>query len=59
MPVQSVGIVYRPLTDVRPNHMFATLAWRRDDPSPTLQRVLAVSLRALPIPDLSGLQISS
>lgn len=53
-PVQSVGIVYRPLVDINPSHMFATLTWRRDDPSPALRAVLEASKRSLPTPDLSA-----
>jgi DNA-binding transcriptional LysR family regulator len=53
-PAQSVGIVYRELVDIHPSHMFATLTWRKDDPSPALAAVLKVSERALPTPDLSG-----
>jgi len=53
-PVQTVGIAYRLLQDIRPSHMFATLTWRRDDASPALARVLEVSERALPTPDLSA-----
>ncbi len=51
-------IVYRPLTGIHPSHMFATLAWRRDDPSPALQRVLRVSEIALPTPNLSDFQMN-
>lgn len=54
-PVQTVGIVYRALEDANPSHMFATLTWRRDDPSPTLEAVLAVAEYALPTPDLSAM----
>lgn len=53
-PVQSMGIVYRPLEDIHPSHMFATLAWRRDDPSPALRTVLEASEASLPSPDLSA-----
>lgn len=53
-PVQTVGIVYRPLEDVQPRHMFAALAWRRSDPSSALERVLDASRTALPTPDLSA-----
>jgi len=49
-PVQSVGIVYRPLAGDEPDQMLAALAWRRDDDSPTLRRVLDVSTTALPTP---------
>lgn len=52
-PVQSVGIAYRPLVDIHPSHMFATLTWRRGDASPALRRVLDVSERVLPTPNLS------
>jgi DNA-binding transcriptional LysR family regulator len=57
-PVQTVGIEYRPLEGARPTHMFAALAWRRDDPSPALERVLKSSEKALPTPDLSGFGIN-
>jgi DNA-binding transcriptional LysR family regulator len=57
-PVQTVGIAYRPLADIRPSHMFATLVWRKADPSPALQRVLDVSHSALPTPDLSRFEIT-
>lgn len=53
-PVQTEGVVYRPLIDIHPSHMFATLAWRRDDPSPALRTVLATSEVTLPTPDLSA-----
>ena len=56
-PAQSVGIVYRELDDIHPSHMFATLTWRKDDPSPALAAVLQVSEVALPTPDLSGFPI--
>jgi len=49
-PVQSVGIVYRPLAGEESDQMLAALAWRRDDDSPTLRRVLQVSTTALPTP---------
>jgi DNA-binding transcriptional LysR family regulator len=58
-PAQTVGIAYRPLTDITPSHMFATLVWRRDDPSPALRHVLDVSRVALPIPDLSGFDVQA
>jgi DNA-binding transcriptional LysR family regulator len=51
-PVQSVGIVYRPITDTQPTHLYAALAWRTDNDSPALRRVLAVGEMALPTPDL-------
>ena len=54
-PVQSVGLVYRPLEGISPSHMFATLVWRKDDPSPALAKVLESGEAALPTPDLSGL----
>ena len=56
-PAQSVGIVYRELVDIHPSHMFATLTWRKDDPSPALSAVLEVSRSALPTPDLSGFDL--
>jgi len=54
-PVQSVGLVYRPIEGISPSHMFATLVWRKDDPSPALAKVLESGEAALPTPDLSGL----
>jgi DNA-binding transcriptional LysR family regulator len=57
-PSQTVGIVYRELSDVHPSHMFATLTWRRDDRSPALAAVLQVSEQALPTPDLSAFTIN-
>ena len=56
-PVQTVGIVYRRLEGISRNHMVAVLAWRTDNPSPALARVLEVSRAALPTPDLSVLGI--
>jgi DNA-binding transcriptional LysR family regulator len=53
-PAQQAGVIYRTLKDIHPSHMFATLAWRRDDASPALHRVLEVSQLALPTPDLSA-----
>jgi len=53
-PAQTMGVVYRSIADIRPSHMFATLAWRRDNPSPSLMRVLEVSRQVLPTPDLSA-----
>jgi DNA-binding transcriptional LysR family regulator len=53
-PVQTVGIAYRSLANIQPSHMFATLAWRRDNPSPALRTVLATSELTLPTPDLSA-----
>lgn len=52
-PVQSVGIVYKPIEDTEPTHMFAALAWRTDNTAPALARVLEDSNTALPTPDLS------
>jgi DNA-binding transcriptional LysR family regulator len=49
--VQSVGIVYRPLAGPGPDHLFLSLGWRTDNPSPALHRVLAVGEVALPTPD--------
>jgi DNA-binding transcriptional LysR family regulator len=51
--VAGAGIVYLPLADITPSHMFATLAWRSNDQSPALRRVLDVAEEALPTPDLS------
>jgi DNA-binding transcriptional LysR family regulator len=53
--VQSTGIVYRPVAGPGPDHLFLALGWRTDNPSPALQRVLAVGEVALPIPDLDDL----
>lgn len=51
-PVLTSGIVYVPFERIEPSHMFATLAWRANDPSQTLHRVLEVAERVLPTPDL-------
>lgn len=51
---RSDGLVYRPLRDSHPSHMFATLTWRRDSKSESLKKVLQVSEKALPTPDLSA-----
>ena len=56
-PVQTVGIAYRRLEGVHRRHMLSALAWRTDNPSPALARVLQVSLAALPTPDLSSFDI--
>jgi len=53
-PVQTIGIAYRSIENIRPSHMFATLVWRKSDPSPALAKVLTASLDALPTPDLSA-----
>lgn len=53
-PAQNAGVVYLPIDDIDPSHMFATLAWRANDPSLALQRVLEVASAVLPTPDLSG-----
>ena len=58
-PVQTVGIVYRRLEGIPRRHMLAALAWRTDDPSPALARVLDVSRTALPTPDLSQFDINA
>jgi len=47
--VQQSGLVYRPLTG-SPVRLQAALAWRKDNPSATLQTVLAVADRVLPTP---------
>ncbi|MFF1678189.1 LysR family transcriptional regulator [Streptomyces sp. NPDC058256] len=47
--VQQTGLVYRPLTG-SPVRLQAALAWRKDNPSATLQTVLAVADRVLPTP---------
>lgn len=52
-PVQSVGIVYRPIRGTQTTTMVSALAWRRDNPSPSLARVLALSEIALPTPDMA------
>lgn len=49
-PVQSVGIVYRPIRGAQTTTMVSALAWRADNPSPALARVLAISEIALPTP---------
>jgi hypothetical protein len=54
-PVQSVGIVYKPLAGSEPHHLFSALGWRTDDTTPAQARVLAVSEEALPTPDLHGI----
>lgn len=51
-PVQSVGIIYRPIDDVEDTHLVSALAWRHDNQSPALARVLEVSRTALPTPDI-------
>lgn len=56
--VQSVGIVYKPIAGDEPDQMLAALAWRTDDPSPALRRVLEVSTTALPTPDLDAAGIN-
>ncbi|MEU8867841.1 LysR family transcriptional regulator [Streptomyces umbrinus] len=53
-PVQTVGIVYRSLEGIRPSHLVSALAWRRDNPSPALARVVEASRTALPTPDLDA-----
>ncbi|KFG72886.1 LysR substrate-binding domain-containing protein [Streptomyces mutabilis] len=58
-PVQSVGIVYRPLEAIRPSHLISALAWRTDNPSPALTRVVDVSRQALPTPDLDAAGINA
>jgi DNA-binding transcriptional LysR family regulator len=50
-PVQSVGIAYRPIRGAQTT-MVSALAWRLDNPSPSLARVLAISEIALPTPDM-------
>ena len=57
-PVQSVGIVYRPITGTGPHHLFAALAWRTDNTSPALRKVLDVGEQALPTPDLYSFDIN-
>ncbi|WP_009476388.1 LysR substrate-binding domain-containing protein [Rhodococcus sp. JVH1] len=51
---QSVGIIYKPIEGTEPSHLFPALAWRTDNTSPALQRVLAVGESALPTPDLDS-----
>ncbi|MBA8824094.1 DNA-binding transcriptional LysR family regulator [Saccharopolyspora lacisalsi] len=53
-PVQSVGIVYKPIEGTGPSHQFAALAWHGDNTSSALRRVLEVGEEALPTPDLYG-----
>lgn len=55
---QTVGIVYKPIEGTGPSHLFAALAWRSDNDSPALGRVLEVGESALPTPDLYGLDIT-
>lgn len=50
-PAQSVGIVYRPIEGTGPKHLYAAIAWRTDNTSPALGRVLEVTETALPTPD--------
>ncbi|RZL76820.1 MAG: LysR family transcriptional regulator [Rhodococcus sp. (in: high G+C Gram-positive bacteria)] len=59
-PVQTVGIVYKPIEGTEPSHLFPALAWRTDNTSPALLRVLEVGETALPTPDLDsyGLDIN-
>lgn len=57
-PVQSVGIVYKPIDGTGPSHLFAALAWRADNASPALQRVLEIGRVALPTPDLYSYDIA-
>lgn len=47
------GVAYTRLTGSSPSHMFATLAWRRNDLSESLKHVLEISEEVLPTPDLS------
>jgi DNA-binding transcriptional LysR family regulator len=58
-PVQSVGIVYKPIEGTGPAHLYAAIAWRTDNTSPALARVLEVSEWALPTPDSYGADINS
>ncbi|MEU0469381.1 LysR substrate-binding domain-containing protein [Amycolatopsis sp. NPDC006131] len=58
-PVQTVGIVYKPIEGTGPSHMFAALAWRTDNTSSALKRVLEVGETALPTPDLYGYDINA
>lgn len=58
-PVQSAGIVYKTIDNVHPSHMFTGLAWRSDNQSPALARVLATSREALPTTDLSPYGITA
>ncbi|QGU03400.1 LysR family transcriptional regulator [Corynebacterium comes] len=46
-------VAYKKLANINPSHMFATLAWRRNDPSQSLRHVLEISQQVLPTPDLS------
>jgi DNA-binding transcriptional LysR family regulator len=50
-PAQSVGIVYKTIEGTGPAHLYAAIAWRSDNTSPALARVLEVSEWALPTPD--------
>jgi DNA-binding transcriptional LysR family regulator len=57
-PVQSVGIVYKPIAGSQPQYLMAALGWRSDNPSPALRKVLAVSETVLPTPDLESFGIN-
>jgi DNA-binding transcriptional LysR family regulator len=48
---QTVGIVYKPLLGIGSDQQFAALAWRADNSSTALARVLNTGERALPTPD--------
>ena len=50
-PVQSTGLVYKPIEGTEPTHMLAALAWRTDNAALALARVLEVGESALPSPD--------
>lgn len=53
---QGDAVVFLPISDATPSHMFSTLAWRKDDPAPALRRILEISEKVLPTPDISDYQ---
>lgn len=54
--VDGSGVIYLPISDSTPSHMFATLAWRKNDESQALRRVLELSEVILPTPDISEIK---
>jgi DNA-binding transcriptional LysR family regulator len=54
--IEGSGVVYLAISDSAPSHMFATLAWRKDDESLALRRVLELSETILPTPDISEIK---
>lgn len=53
---RDLGIVYRPISQISPSHMFATLIWSRRRLTASARRVLDVAEEVLPTPDLSEFQ---